>query len=51
MGFTSIGGGSLMTPILVFMGLSPATAVGTEFLVYSAVTQAWAALSTAAGDG
>jgi uncharacterized membrane protein YfcA len=37
-GATSIGGGSLMTPILVFMGLSPATAVGTD-LVYSAVTR------------
>lgn len=37
-GFTSVGGGSLMTPILVFMGLTPATAVGTD-LVYSAVTR------------
>jgi hypothetical protein len=37
-GFTSIGGGSIMTPILVFMGLTPATAVGTD-LVYSAVTR------------
>ena len=37
-GFTSIGGGSLMTPILVFMGLGSATAVGTD-LLYSAVTR------------
>jgi uncharacterized protein len=37
-GFTSVGGGSLMTPILIFMGLSSSVAVGTD-LVYSAVTR------------
>ena len=39
-GLTGVGGGSLMTPILVlFMGVPAAVAVGTD-LVYSAVTRA-----------
>jgi uncharacterized membrane protein YfcA len=42
-GFTSIGGGSLMTPILIFMNLSASTAVGTD-LVYSAVTRSVAGI-------
>ena len=30
-GMTGLGGGSLMTPILVFLfGISPATAIGTD---------------------
>jgi hypothetical protein len=37
-GFTGVGGGSLMTPILVLMfGVHPATAVGTD-LIYAGVT-------------
>lgn len=37
-GLTGVGGGSLMTPILIFMGIPSAMAVGTD-LVYSAVTR------------
>ena len=44
-GMTGVGGGSLMTPLLVLMfGVSPATAVGTD-LLYAAITKsggAWA---------
>ena len=29
-GLFGVGGGFLMTPILIFMGIPPATAVGTE---------------------
>jgi uncharacterized protein len=37
-GITGLGGGSLMTPLLVlFFGIPPATAVGTD-LVYAAIT-------------
>ena len=39
-GMTGVGGGSLMTPLLVLMfGVSPATAVGTD-LLYAALTKA-----------
>ncbi len=39
-GATGVGGGSLMTPLLVLLfGVSPATAVGTD-LLYAAVTKA-----------
>ncbi len=39
-GMTGVGGGSLMTPLLVTVfGISPATAVGTD-LLYAAVTKA-----------
>ena len=39
-GLTGVGGGSLMTPLLVlFFGVHPATAVGTD-LLYAAVTKA-----------
>ena len=39
-GLTGIGGGSLMTPLLVLaFGIAPATAVGTD-LLYAAVTKA-----------
>ncbi|MCF5299340.1 TSUP family transporter, partial [Pseudomonas syringae] len=31
-GMTGVGGGSLMTPILVWFGINPATAVGTDLL-------------------
>lgn len=38
-GITGIGGGSLMTPLLVlFFGVSPATAVGTD-LLYASLTK------------
>ena len=36
-GLTGVGGGSLMTPILVlFFGIHPTTAVGTD-LIYAAI--------------
>lgn len=39
-GITGVGGGSLMTPLLVlFFGISPATAVGTD-LLYASITKA-----------
>ncbi|BAK76268.1 sulfite exporter TauE/SafE [Pseudogulbenkiania sp. NH8B] len=38
-GLTGVGGGSLMTPILVWFGIPPATAVGTD-LLYAAITKA-----------
>ena len=39
-GLTGVGGGSLMTPLLVLLfGVSPATAVGTD-LLYAGVTKA-----------
>src|SRR5258705_10037670 len=39
-GLTGVGGGSLMTPLLVLMfGVAPATAVGTD-LLYAALTKA-----------
>ena len=39
-GFTGVGGGSLMTPVLVLLfGIAPTTAVGTD-LLYAAVTKA-----------
>lgn len=38
-GFTGVGGGSLMTPILILIfGIHPATAVGTD-LLYASVTK------------
>lgn len=37
-GLTGVGGGSLMTPLLVFMGLDPLLAVGTD-LLYSLPTK------------
>lgn len=38
-GLTGVGGGSLMTPLLVlFFGISPATAVGTD-LLYASLTK------------
>lgn len=39
-GLTGVGGGSLMTPLLVMLfGISPATAVGTD-LLYAGITKA-----------
>ena len=38
-GFTGVGGGSLMTPLLVLLfGIHPATAVGTD-LLYAGFTK------------
>ena len=37
-GLTGVGGGSLMTPILLWFGISPTTAVGTD-LLYAAITK------------
>lgn len=37
-GLTGVGGGSLMTPILLHFGISPASAVGTD-LLYAAITK------------
>jgi uncharacterized membrane protein YfcA len=38
-GLTGVGGGSLMTPLLLFFGVHPTTAVGTD-LLYAATTKA-----------
>lgn len=38
-GLTGVGGGSLMTPILLAFGFTPAIAVGTD-LLYAAITKA-----------
>src|SRR5262252_4144855 len=39
-GLTGVGGGSLMTPLLVLIfGVAPATAVGTD-LLYASITKA-----------
>lgn len=38
-GMTGVGGGSLMTPILLWFGIHPTTAVGTD-LLYAAITKA-----------
>lgn len=38
-GMTGVGGGSLMTPILLYFGVPPASAVGTD-LLYAAITKA-----------
>ncbi|MBL4865548.1 MAG: sulfite exporter TauE/SafE family protein, partial [Pseudomonadales bacterium] len=37
-GLTGVGGGSLMTPLLLMFGFPPATAVGTD-LLYAAITK------------
>ena len=37
-GMTGVGGGSLMTPILLYFGIPPTTAVGTD-LLYAAFTK------------
>lgn len=37
-GLTGVGGGSLMTPILLYFGISPTSAVGTD-LLYAAITK------------
>lgn len=43
-GFTGVGGGSLMTPLMVLLfGIAPATAVGTD-LLYASITKMGGAL-------
>ena len=37
-GLTGVGGGSLMTPLLMMLGIAPAVAVGTD-LLYAAITK------------
>ena len=37
-GITGVGGGALMTPILIFFGIPPITAVGTD-LLYASLTK------------
>ena len=37
-GLTGVGGGAVMTPLLIFNGISPAVAVGTD-LVYAALSK------------
>lgn len=37
-GLTGVGGGSLMTPVLLFLGISPGVAVGTD-LLYATFTK------------
>lgn len=44
-GITGVGGGSLMTPLLVFLfGFKPAVAVGTD-LLYAAITKSGGVLA------
>jgi len=42
-GLTGVGGGSLMTPSLIFLGVEPLTAVGTD-LLYATVTRVFGVL-------
>ncbi|HET8707872.1 MAG TPA: sulfite exporter TauE/SafE family protein [Pseudomonadales bacterium] len=37
-GLTGVGGGSLMTPLLLALGVTPATAIGTD-LLYASITK------------
>ena len=49
-GVTGVGGGSLMTPILIVLfGVSPATAVGTD-LLFAAATKTVGVLCTASTE-
>ncbi len=41
-GLTGVGGGALMTPSLIFLGVEPLTAVGTD-LLYATVTRVFGA--------
>jgi len=42
-GLTGIGGGALMTPSLIFLGVEPLMAVGTD-LLYATVTRIFGVL-------
>src|SRR5690606_24615723 len=35
-----VGGASILTPLLIFMGIPPSTAIGTDFL-YNSITKAF----------
>src|SRR6476620_262463 len=49
-GLTGVGGGSLMTPLLVLLfGVHPVTAAGTD-LLYASVTKAVGTVTHAIGD-
>lgn len=41
-GFTGVGGASLLTPLLIFMGIQPAIAIGTDF-AYNSITKLFGA--------
>src|SRR3954471_12762076 len=41
-GLTGMGGGSLMTPLLIWLGIPPVKAVGTD-LAYAAITKTFGA--------
>jgi hypothetical protein len=44
-GFTGVGGGALMTPVLVFLfGVAPQTAIGTD-LLFASITKAFGTLA------
>ena len=46
-----MGGGALMTPILIFLfNFNPAAAIGTDIL-HGAIFKSFAAFGTVAGDG
>lgn len=47
-GVTGVGGGSLMTPLLLWVGFHPTTAVGTD-LIYAALTKAVGTVAQHAG--
>jgi uncharacterized membrane protein YfcA len=47
-GLTGVGGGSLMTPLLLALGFHPTTAVGTD-LIYAAVTKSIGTVAQHAG--
>lgn len=39
-GLAGVGGASILTPLLIFMGIPPSTAIGTDFL-YNSITKAF----------
>jgi uncharacterized membrane protein YfcA len=47
-GLTGVGGGSLMTPLLLWLGFHPTTAVGTD-LIYAAITKSIGTVAQHAG--
>ncbi|MBD1381940.1 sulfite exporter TauE/SafE family protein [Metabacillus arenae] len=42
-GMTGVGGASILTPILVFLGINPAVAIGTDF-AYNSITKLFGAV-------
>jgi len=49
-GLTGVGGGALMTPSLIFLGVEPLTAVGTD-LLYATVTKIFGIVFHRGGGG